>query len=1076
VIVRAPNAKWLRLPNIFAVDADGRGIGRFMRIGARLAFWPLALLTLIAVALELGVYRTEIKIAGPFAQEAGPPYHSLILEIPKGSLATRWRQRPLGDDAQQPLRSVLELRIDGRTVGPPHGGHQAIRENTTSGFSHWENVVIFALPPDVRNGPETTVALSYPARPRRGLTFALALLTALLGGFLYRPRADFFARALTAVQGRIPRRLGRPSLRNIFAADADRRRIDRFMQIGARLVFWPLALLTLVALILEFGAFQTEIKIAGPFAPEAGPASRSLLLEVPQGGRATWWRQPPLGDNAQQPFRSILDLYINGRKVEPPHSQHQAIREGTTTGFSHWETSVIFSLPTEVKNGPETTVTMSYPARPRDGLTLVLAFILALLGRFLYKPLPSRYARALTAVPARIPSLILLGFCLFGLIGSAIYAAASLYALTEGWALPTTAPIRWSPIARWAALNEPYLGYLLLTLAGIGASVSWLVRPKAHHAKAIQSNEPLPKRFLALCLFAIAACAFILSGSAMWIGLSRPGDLNYSNIGGLIPFMDAAYYLGSAHDQVQGGFWNEVALRRPLAAAFRSVLLIFSNFSLPLMLVLQACLLAAATCFAVTAIVAWRGIWAGITFFALIYIYARYFVPTTLTEPLGLFWALLSIPFFIEAFRSRSAKPALMAFALTTVALMTRMGSMFTIPALLLWLVWQFGQGAASLRVLALACLIVLGIFGVNSLLKNAYGAEEGASNFSYQLCGLTIGTTWEGCLEKLASEGKPLEGQEGARANKLYAMAWDNFRAHPSVFFYRLASGAQAFVTRLPDLIWKGYYSTIPEPWWLWRKSLTAICLIGLFFAARRMTALELTFWALVWASIAASVSIIYFDDGARTLAASYPLIALFFAMAMGNPAGSVPRVSPAHLRLRYARLGLTVAGLLFVAVPWMAHRFISISETAASPLSQKPGEAFVLGGRRMIGFLIVADGQPLRSDIPSLHWTDFDAIVSRSNMEGYQNLIHPVAPPLPFGFVFAPRLEKGAESLALFIVPAEVLERSSVPSWRFQLMRWGDKLTARHGELWFYVTKAEPWPCISGFRQAIETGRCRN
>jgi hypothetical protein len=1035
VIVRAPNPKWLRLPNIFAFDADGRAIGRFMRIGARLAFWPLALLTLIAVVLELRVYQTEVKIAGPFTPEAGPPYHSLILEIPRGSLAMLWRQLPLGDNAQQPLRSELDLYIDGHRVRPPHSAHQAIREGTTTGFSHWENGVIFALPPDVKNGPETTVTLSYPARPRRGLPFALALLTALLGGFVYKPRAGFFARALAAVD-------------------------DRLMQIGARLVFWPLAVLTLMALILEFGAYQTEIKIAGPFAYEVGPHYHSLLLEVPQNRRATRWKQPPLGDDAQQPFRSVLDLYIDGRKMGPPHSAHQAIREGKTTGFSHWEGFVIFALPPGVKNGPETTATMSYPARPRDGLTFTLALLVALLGRFLYTPPTGRYAQALTAVSVRTPGLILLGFCGFGLIASAVYTAASLYALTEGWALPTTAPVRWSPIARWAALNEPHLGYLLLTLAGIGASVSWLVRSKAPHAKAVESNELPSKHFLALCLFAIAACAFILCGSAMWIGIFRPGDLNYSNIGGLIPFMDAEQYLASAHDQVQSGFWNEVALRRPLAAAFRSVLLVFGNFSLPLMLVLQACLVAAATCFAVTAIVAWRGVWAGITFFALIYIYARYFVPTTLTEPLGLFWALLSIPFFIEALRSRSAKPALMAFALTTVALMTRMGSMFTIPALLVWLVWQFGQGAAAkLRVLAVACGILLGILGMNSLLKSAYGADEGASNFSYVVCGLTIGTTWQGCIEKLTSEGKPLEGLEGPRSKQLYAMAWENFRANPSVFFNRLASGVQEFFTRLPDLIWKGY-GVISEPPWLWRKSLTAICLIGLFYAARRITAVELTLWTLVWASIAASLSIIYFDDGARTLAASYPLIALFFAMGMGNPAASVLRESPVHLRsLHYAALGLAVAGVLFVAVPWMAHRFASIGETAGGPLFEKPGEAFVAGGRRMTGFLIVADGQPLRSDIPSLHWADFDAIVSRSNMEGYQNLIHPVAPPLPFGFVFAPRLEKDVDSFVLFIVPAEVLERSSVSTWRFQVAQWGYK-PIPGPEYWFYVTKAEPWP----------------
>src|SRR5260370_41466447 len=150
----------------------------------------------------------------------------------------------------------------------------------------------------------------------------------------------------------------------------------------------------------------------------------------------------------------------------------------------------------------------------------------------------------------------------------------------------------------------------------------------------------------------------------MWVGSVRPGDPDWGNIGGLVPFSDAVYYLAASHDQAKDGFWNDVALHRPLAAAFRSVLLVFGNFSLQFMLILQACLLAGATCFATHAVARWRGIWAGTAFLALTYIYDREFVPTTHTEPLGLCWALLSFPFFIEAFRDGSVQPSLWAFAL----------------------------------------------------------------------------------------------------------------------------------------------------------------------------------------------------------------------------------------------------------------------------------------------------------------------------------------------------------------------------------------------------------------------------
>src|ERR1043166_5187021 len=219
----------------------------------------------------------------------------------------------------------------------------------------------------------------------------------------------------------------------------------------------------------------------------------------------------------------------------------------------------------------------------------------------------------------------------------------------------------------------------------------------------------------------------------MWAGLVRPGDLNSFNVGGLVPFSDANDYLSAAFDQVRDGVWNAVALHRPLAAGFRSVLLIFSGFSLPSMLILQVCLVAGASCLATWAIVLWRGVWAGIAFFALTYIYIPSFVETTLTEPLGLFWALLSIPFFVESFRDRSASAALVAFAITTVALMTRMGSMFTIPALLVWLLWQFANGiAARVRMAVVALVVLLGVLGLNTLLLKTFGTgqENTGSNF----------------------------------------------------------------------------------------------------------------------------------------------------------------------------------------------------------------------------------------------------------------------------------------------------------------------------------------------------------
>src|ERR1700687_1453883 len=242
-------------------------------------------------------------------------------------------------------------------------------------------------------------------------------------------------------------------------------RIRNWALFLTRLIFWPIAFLALVALALELGAYRKEFKIAGPFAEESDPARHSLILTVPQEGRAPWWRQPLLGDDNEHPHRSVLQLWIDEHKVGPPHSQHETIRNGRTDGFSHWGPNLIFSLPPGVTNATGTTATLRYSVFPRAWVTFALVIASALFGWFAYdralRSPAQRYGEPAAAIVIRAPYLIMLGLCRAGLIGSAVYVASSLYALTTGWALPTTALIRWSPVAEWAARNEPYLGYLL---------------------------------------------------------------------------------------------------------------------------------------------------------------------------------------------------------------------------------------------------------------------------------------------------------------------------------------------------------------------------------------------------------------------------------------------------------------------------------------------------------------------------------------------------------------------------------------------------------------------------------------
>src|SRR4051794_19629519 len=83
----------------------------------------------------------------------------------------------------------------------------------------------------------------------------------------------------------------------IFTVDpTTAKRIRHGMLFSAKLIFWPLALLALVALALQLGAWKQEYIFSGPFGAETNPARHSLILEVPEQARVAWWRQPLTGD------------------------------------------------------------------------------------------------------------------------------------------------------------------------------------------------------------------------------------------------------------------------------------------------------------------------------------------------------------------------------------------------------------------------------------------------------------------------------------------------------------------------------------------------------------------------------------------------------------------------------------------------------------------------------------------------------------------------------------------------------------------------------------------------------------
>ena len=837
---------------------------------------------------------------------------------------------------------------------------------------------------------------------------------------------------------------------------------ERLLHLRSRLLPAVLILLTFatallaVGIFLQFGVWTNEEVIHGPF-PTEQLGSRIAL--VPVG--SAYSRIPCCigvqSDSIEHDAASNLRAWLNGRELGPPHTLHDDIRSGKTAGFSHWGKEIRFFIPESIPNDQSVTLRARYPIQySTDFLTLSAAVELLLLpvafiGRF-------GFVATIEAV-VRMPYLLLRIAGYLALTASLIYIASSIVALITGWALPTTALIRWSRVAVWLARHEMLFGFTLLACAAFGTIGMWSALLIPEGKLIIKREEIAFLRCFGVWVFVIVTCAFVFSLSTMWAGIFTPGQFHRNSIGGLIPFFDATGYTGDAYDQAKNGIWSSFSLRRPLAAAFRTVLLFCSGYSYSSMLLLQTCLLSAASCFATWAIVRWRGLWAGVAFLGLTYTYVRIFAPTALTEPLGLCWALFAIPFLIECLRSWSLANALLALAATTMALMTRMAAMFTIPALILWIVWQFGRNwRQRLAAGTAGALVVVGVLSANFMLTKSYGTGQDVTgiNFADTLCGLTMGTTWDGCPKRIQEQGKQMPAGDVAHARFLYAMAWENFKNHPDVLMNRMMIASQAFIYNLPDELFRGAGPEIQSVPRGAKKLILLISIVGLtllFF--RERAKVELLFWMLLWLSIVASAAIIYFDDGDRVLSTSYVLLWLFFALGFANPTDAPELVSETHQR-RLSLIGIScfaAMALLFFGIPLLAYRMSSARQQVVP--SVNANEAVVFGGRRMSGLLVVPDGAVLRNDVPTVHLSTFSEIIRQSGVERYQGLLSPQTPELPFGFIYAPRLDPTG-SYYEFIVPPEVIERQDVSAWQFDFADWDRN--SPYGPYWFYVTHAAP------------------
>jgi hypothetical protein len=618
------------------------------------------------------------------------------------------------------------------------------------------------------------------------------------------------------------------------------------------------------------------------------------------------------------------------------------------------------------------------------------------------------------------------GFCLF-------YGLTIVYGFLDGYALPTTAIFTAVPHGDWIARGEKYLPPGMFFVAILGASLGW-ISPELPQWR--QRQRALISLFLKGALPVICLTFILALSNSGWNGRLVILQGEWSSIAGLIPYSDGADHFLSPMEQVLTGHWTDFASRRPFAAGLRHLIMAIAGFSYVGTLLIQTLLVSATVFAAARSVTLWRGAWAGLAFTALSLALARSYLATMLSEPIGLIWAFLTIMFLVDAMRLGATRYAFLALATLTFGELTRMGSILTIPALCLWIAITFGTKLRErIQLFAAGCVIVALALFIQSLCAWLYGNPNTliGENFAYTLCGLAVGGDWSTCPKLFAPEFSRL-ATEREHVSFLFSRAVDIMLRDPSVAIRSMYFNVTTFVRVTPDLIFSGY----DNPNKFIPPAMAFLLLPGLFLTTWRKGARgELLFWILIFASMAASAAIIFRDEGSRTFAVTWPLVALFFALGCTSP-GSLPL---RHARPTFSSRGgvllvSAIVGLILLSPAvtriWPGRELQTLSRLAAP----KDVHQVILYGPTLTGFVVIPDDTPLPKSVPAMHSTEFVHMIQNIGIErDLGGFLDEALKQVPFAFVTAVPIDP-AYNEHMYLAPAEML--TSVPAanaWRVVL-----------------------------------------
>lgn len=399
----------------------------------------------------------------------------------------------------------------------------------------------------------------------------------------------------------------------------------------------------------------------------------------------------------------------------------------------------------------------------------------------------------------------------------------------------------------------------------------------------------MPEKWRVPLAFAAGGAVFGLALTGLWAsGQSEPYVVS-----GLIPYNDAATYYNDANRLLDGSLLSETSSRRPLAIGFLGALLGLTGRNLQDALAVLALLEAAACVYMMLEIRRAKGPLAGAVTFWIVFLFARRFIGTTMTESLGLAFGALSLVFFCRGAARRSLASILAALFLLTIALNIRAGAFFILPLLVLWIGWLFHEKVwFAWKPAGLAVLVVIAGFGVNSLVLRLVGTSGGMAfgNFAESLYGLASGGERWSYVYTEIEEARTMPERE--RFELIYRKSFELIRENP----LGIVQGSLHQWGLLFSDTWFSVYAYVGgenakgNRYIHW--ALYALCAAGLVQAARKNREPMYSFILVYTAGIFLSVPFVPPGDAhkMRAFAATIPLLALLPAVGLSELINIIP------------------------------------------------------------------------------------------------------------------------------------------------------------------------------------------